>query len=599
MKKIFAVALGCLVSVSALFAGCAGNKKEDPATLTVQPSSVELFVGEEKTLTVTTNYADEVVFSSAAPSVAEVNDSGVISGICVGQTSVSVSVRDVSRTITVTVTEKQEEEDPLSGKIVGENVVYTFTVPSAGLYAFEILAETEGEVSALADDVTFAFDGGYSTRLKSRKAEGGAISVGTKYMKSGEHELVITKGAAVLPQSELTLSPANSYNDEGLSLAKTWMDILYQETGYNTQLPNYVGYVETRGWEDIWTHCQYLPYSMYIAKAEQNDEYDRRVRTIADELLIGKMLRDDGSVYTIYRANSDVYQVSIEPDMPRDKYELWRGNAAFAEEMINCYLYTKDDSYLDYARMALDYILEHWSTTIVSGLFGSFYSRYTGSAGGAIDIMSTGRAVMVLAQMYHVTGESKYLDAAKAQGKILLKAQETSYPQIEGLFASAVYANGAVDEFRHGNAYANAMLGLAWLYKTTGEAQYLEAIDKGIRVLDTVYDDELGMIVVMNGTLMPDNPSTGPMYMAGRIGQAVMTCAAFVGKEEYYRQGERVLEFAMGRNYGNRDMINEENGWYYYSVEYTGESNVETSCEIYLAQIQYYYLTQIWGETLL
>ena len=104
--------------------------------------------------------------------------------------------------------------------------------------------------------------------------------------------------------------------------------------------------------------------------------------------------------------------------------------------MMNCYLYTGEAKYLDYAKTAMDYILTNWTKTNVSGIFGGIYTRYSDSAGGAIDIMSVGRAVMVFAQLYQLTGEAKYLSAAKAQGKILLKAQETPYPELEGHHAA-------------------------------------------------------------------------------------------------------------------------------------------------------------------
>lgn len=243
---------------------------------------------------------------------------------------------------------------------------------------------------------------------------------------------------------------------------------------------------------------------------------------------------------------------------------------------------------------AADYIIDNWSKTNISGIFGGIYTRYTSSSGGSIDIMSTGRAVMTFAQLYQITQESEYLSVAKQQAKVLLKAQEATYENVDGLFADSVESSGNLGEFRHGNAYANAMLGLAWMYKITEEDKYLEAIDKGIKVLEKVYDDEKGMVIVMDGRLIYQNSSTGAMYLAGRMAQAVMTCAAFVGEDSYYKEGERVIEFALGRNYGNRNVQN-SSGAYHYGVENYGQSNVETSCEIYLALMQYYYLTEIWN----
>ena len=165
---------------------------------------------------------------------------------------------------------------------------------------------------------------------------------------------------------------------------------------------------------------------------------------------------------------------------------------------------------------------------------------------------------------------------------------------MKGLFASLINPNGTKNEFRHGNAYANAMFGLAWLYKTTGENKYLTAINDGINVLGTVYSDDLGMIIVQNGTLYPNHESTGPAYMAGRIAQAIFTCAAFTKNSDHFREAERVLLFAFGRNGLHADLQNSERGFYYYTTTYRGASNSETSYEINLATLQLTYLKNIW-----
>lgn len=591
MKKFICI-LCCLVLFSSfLFSAC--DRKEG-VSLTVSPKEIVLKIGESKNIVAESNFIEEVVFESNDNNIATVSENGVVTGISAGEAQISVSVRNMSEKVNVKVNEKQNSIEQISSTIDGDNVIFSFTIETNGLYCFE-LEEVSGVMSEIEDDVVYSFDNGYTTRLKSRTVkENNNVRIGTKFLRKGEHTFLFEKAKEHLNVSKLNFSKVQSYESESLSLAKNWMDVLYQETGYNTDKPNYLGYVETEGWDDIWTHCQYLPYSMYIAKTEDNNEYDRRVKKIADDLLIGKMLRSDGSVNTIYRADDDVFQVSIESNMPTNKYELWRGQAAFIEEMINCYLYTNNQKYLNYAKSAADYIIDNWSKTNISGIFGGIYTRYTSSSGGSIDIMSTGRAVMTFAQLYQITQESEYLSVAKQQAKVLLKAQEATYENVDGLFADSVESSGNLGEFRHGNAYANAMLGLAWMYKITEEDKYLEAIDKGIKVLEKVYDDEKGMVIVMDGRLIYQNSSTGAMYLAGRMAQAVMTCAAFVGEDSYYKEGERVIEFALGRNYGNRNVQN-SSGAYHYGVENYGQSNVETSCEIYLALMQYYYLTEIWN----
>ena len=107
------------------------------------------------------------------------------------------------------------------------------------------------------------------------------------------------------------------------------------------------------------------------------------------------------------------------------------------------------------------------------------------------------------------------------------------------------------------------------------------------------------MVALLNGELLyNDAASTGQVYLAGRIGQAIMSCAAFTGNEEYYTEGERVLEFALGRNLKNIHFQNNRGGFNYNYSHYEtgyGRSNSETSGEVYLALMQYYYLSEIWG----
>ena len=599
MKKIAIVLVVLSLLFLWMFGGCVIPQKQ----LKVSTNEIVLFVGDTFEIQVESHSLDQVVFSSDNTAIATVDTNGIVAAIGEGEAQILVTASTQTVKVNVIVSKKETNASMEYNVTFDENdAKYAFEIKQDGIYDFKIAESGLHTTVEVADDVVFNFDDNYSTRLKSRKInDSGQIEIGAKYLKKGAHTLTVKNANAYLSNSKVVLNKALSYSDEGLELGRLWWNVLYQETGYNTEEPNYLGFVETEGWEDLWTHCQYLPYSMYLAKNLNDTEYDRRIKKIADDLLIGRMLTKDGAVYTIYRADSDVFNVSIESDMPTNKYEIWRGQSAFIEEMLNCYLYTKDEKYLQYAEIAAQYILDNWSKTNITGIFGGIYTRYSSSAGATIDIMSAGRNVMVFAQLYQVTSKPEYLSAAKQQAKVLLKAQEAKYQDLDGLFANTVDTNGNLGEFRHGNAYANAMLGLAWMYKVTEEEKYLEAIDKGINVLKKVYDDEYGMVIVMDGQLLHKNSSTGLTYLAGRMGQAIMTCAAFVGNEYYYSEGERIIEFVLGRNYGNVNVQNNRGG-FTYSVEYYTShynvSNTETSGEIYLALMQYYYLSEIWGFNL-
>ena len=100
--RSFRKALAC----SLLVLGCGGDGPTEPtitvATLTMNPSTVTLGVGQTVQLAATAKDASgtpvttSIAWTSSDPAVASVNGSGMVSGLSVGNTTVSAEAEGVS-----------------------------------------------------------------------------------------------------------------------------------------------------------------------------------------------------------------------------------------------------------------------------------------------------------------------------------------------------------------------------------------------------------------------------------------------------------------------------------------------------------------------
>lgn len=422
---------------------------------------------------------------------------------------------------------------------------------------------------------TWSIDGSFEIPFVSSVKSGNKTLLGSLYLKKGNHALKITNQAGSIPaalaNAAVTFTPAEVYFYPRLVLAETWMRTLYN--------PAYNGYVEAQGWEDMWTHCQYLPEKFLYAKLSGVSELTAQAKNSADLFIIGKMIQPSGAAHTVYRAKKMVYEESIESNMVQGVWDLWRGNAAAVEEMINCYHQFGDRKYLDKAILCADYVINSWPVINVDGT-GPIYANLTDGLG--LQTQSVGRLVMVFCQLYEITGDVRYKTAAIAQGKGILRSQADN-----GLFYSAI-----TEQWQHGNAYANAMLALGWLYRMTGGQTYKTAIDKAFEGFETAWTDDYGSL-----RLSGSNRETGmSTYLAGRMAQGLFTCAVFTGDIEKYRTAEKTLYYAFGRNILQKDMQNKTLGSYYYQLNYSGDSNIETSCEVDLGTLQLFYLKTYWAD---
>lgn len=162
---IFTVLLGIAVS------GCDKNEPTGPSieAINLNFTSLTLAPGESCTLTAETEPADAegVVFSwkSDDETVASVNDQGTVTGVAIGQTSISVSCGNVNATCSVSVTEEGSTIESITitpnpvEVLIGETVTLnTEILPAGGNYTVtwksynEDIAtvDTDGTVTGIA-----------------------------------------------------------------------------------------------------------------------------------------------------------------------------------------------------------------------------------------------------------------------------------------------------------------------------------------------------------------------------------------------------------------------------------------------------------------
>lgn len=122
-KEIF-LALAALTALTLCFSSCKkDNNKPTPKSevkLKVEPKDVQVMVGKTAQLTVTVQPADtKYTFESANADIATVSDKGVVTGVKVGKTVITVKAGDVTKTANIEVIEASAiDESRLLGKVL-------------------------------------------------------------------------------------------------------------------------------------------------------------------------------------------------------------------------------------------------------------------------------------------------------------------------------------------------------------------------------------------------------------------------------------------------------------------------------------------------
>lgn len=559
-KKRINVFFILLISISLLINGCTSGGKNTGSSDIKSSDSI-------------TN-SESILASDSLSISSKSNESESITSTTKGDSSMTENSSKISNPSLASSSIKSSSVVNLSSeKLTGGKL--TFETKQDSIIDVIISLPFNENMKTQWKDVIWNIDNSFEIPLSACVQYKNSTLLGSLYLKKGFHNLSFSYPDNTLP-SEITnakfsFSLTKTYFYPRLELSEKWMQTLYN--------PKFNGYVEAQGWEDMWTHCQYLPEKFLYASLSDKTYLIDNAKNAADNFIIAKMIQSTGAAHTVYRAKQNVYEQSIEPDMKQNIWDLWRGNAAAAEEMINCYNQFGDVKYLDKAKLCINYILEKWPQIDVDGA-QNLYANLTDGQG--LLTQSIGRLVMVLCQLYIITNDVKYKNAAIEQGKGILRSQDDT-----GLFFSSITSG-----WQHGNAYANAMLALGWLYKITSNSVYKTAIAKAFNGYEQAWNDDYGSLR-LSGT----NSKTGmSSYLSGRMAQGLLTCAYFTGEIQFYRTAEKTLYYLFGRNILNRDMQNKENGSYYYQLNYDGASNVETSSEINLGILQLYYLEKYWSK---
>lgn len=110
MKKYMTVALVLLLGLITAFTSCKEdpqnkpNSDPDAPTLTVSPKEMKVFVGSKETIiAAVTPKGTEITFTSADPTIATVDNAGVVEGIAVGNTTIIVKAGQIKEEVKVQV----------------------------------------------------------------------------------------------------------------------------------------------------------------------------------------------------------------------------------------------------------------------------------------------------------------------------------------------------------------------------------------------------------------------------------------------------------------------------------------------------------------
>lgn len=186
--------------VSALLTGCGGNPgdsspKDDPSSVTLTPSfnvqnEMDLKVGETKQITPTDLVGlteSDFTYSSYAPTIASVSETGLVEGLEEGETSILVRAKDLRKTISIHVTDPNKLN----------NVSYKKLKNIAALDADQTSIDYTG-----APIMNFAWDGGTQESTNGKVDFEGTASDDALIMRQStlEHAFV-TNGDYVVVMS--------------------------------------------------------------------------------------------------------------------------------------------------------------------------------------------------------------------------------------------------------------------------------------------------------------------------------------------------------------------------------------------------------------
>lgn len=157
---------------------------------------------------------------------------------------------------------------------------------------------------------------------------------------------------------------------------------------------------------------------------------ERGIKFIADHF-IERFMKEDGSIYIIYDTEEGSYRDGIDkPYHPLYWQIMHRYNDDFSSlGLLGAHLYYQDDRYLEKVKLFAHWLINEQDED------GSFADPFVHSASATAPIF--------LLDLYRVTGNEEYYEAAHSAGKHLLWLQETE----------------SIDPMAHGGIYGDAGYG--------------------------------------------------------------------------------------------------------------------------------------------
>ncbi len=143
-----------------------------------------------------------------------------------------------------------------------------------------------------------------------------------------------------------------------------------------------------------------------------DDSYSERgIRYLAD-YFVEHFIDENGRVHVVRDRETGEYRTDDNPQYPAHWVTMHEYNDDFATiGLLGAWLRYGDDVYLDRVRAFADRMIDHQNPA------GSFHDPYVPPASATVPIL--------LLDLYRLTGERKYFDAAHRAGEHLLTLQET------------------------------------------------------------------------------------------------------------------------------------------------------------------------------
>lgn len=357
--------------------------------------------------------------------------------------------------------------------------------------------------------------------------------------------------------------------------------------------PEWHAWSEIPEWDDLWCE-QPLRVALCYARFSGEQVWLERALDVADHFLLAKMQRPDGSVHTLYRAESQEFDRS-RVEGPVSGCELGRGQAVFIQQMGDVYAFTGERKYLEAALRCARFVRSQWSKVRIGETPFWAYGQ-TKDDNYTARVTSLGEAVTAVVELYRHTQDPVWLEEAQALGEAILHAQCREKASVGyGLFSDAVFGSGQVDEWWMINSFSKGLQGLADLYRVTQERRYLAALEAAVVGFNRAWSQGWGFgDVTRDGVKWPEGGMTS--YGVGRLAAPLLTMAHGSNTAPWLPLAQQVLAYAWGENlrqFDHQVRSGEDGLGGYYFSQTDRRYNAECTFEVLKAQVHGFYLDHL------